>query len=217
MNSIPVNILVLVSGGGTNLQALIDAEKSGRFGPGKIAAVFSDHAGVYALERAKLAGIPVIAEVPDKALPKIERRRELSDHILQICRERDIGLIIYAGFLSILTGELIEAYAGRMINVHPSLLPKFGGQGMYGERVHKAVLGAGEKESGCTVHIVDAGTDTGPILVQRKVPVLAADTPDTLAERIHKEEHIAIVDAAIMMITILTRGENEKAGAYQCI
>ncbi|GHV52842.1 phosphoribosylglycinamide formyltransferase [Spirochaetia bacterium] len=217
MNSISVNILVLVSGSGTNLQALIDAEKAGRLNPGKIVTVVSDHTGVYALERAKLAGILAFVKVPDKTLTKPERRRELSDRILRICRERNIGLIIYAGFLSILTGELIEAYAGRMINIHPSLLPKFGGQGMYGERVHKAVLEAGEKESGCTVHIVDAGTDTGPILVQRKVPVLAADTPDTLAERIHKEEHIAIVDAAIMMITILTRGENEKAGAHQCI
>ncbi|GHT92321.1 phosphoribosylglycinamide formyltransferase [Spirochaetia bacterium] len=196
-----MNILVLVSGNGTNLQALIDAEKADRLNPGKIAAVVSDHDGVYALERAKLAGIPAITVIPDKTLPKPERRRELSDRILQICRERDIGLIIYAGFLSILTGAIIEAYAGRMINVHPSLLPKFGGQGMYGERVHKAVLAAGEKESGCTVHIVDAGTDTGPVLIRRKVPVLAGDTPDTLAERIHKEEHIAIVDAAIMMIT----------------
>ncbi|GHV87283.1 phosphoribosylglycinamide formyltransferase [Spirochaetia bacterium] len=195
-----MNILVLVSGNGTNLQALIDAEKAGRLGAGKIAAVVSDHVGVYALERAKLVGIPALTEVPDKTLTKPERRQELSDRILRICRERDIGLIIYAGFLSILTGKLIEAYAGRMINIHPSLLPKFGGQGMYGERVHQAVLGAGEKESGCTVHIVDAGTDTGPVLIQRKVPVLAGDTPDTLAERIHKEEHIAIVDAAIIMI-----------------
>jgi phosphoribosylglycinamide formyltransferase-1 len=199
-----VNILVLVSGNGTNLQALIDAEKSGRLNPAKIAAVVSDPAGVYALERAKLAGIPVLTEVPDKALPKPERRRELSDRILRICREQDTGLIIYAGFLSILTGEIIEAYAGRMINIHPSLLPKFGGQGMYGERVHQAVLAAGEKESGCTVHIVDAGTDTGLILLRRKVPVLAADTPDTLAERIYREEHIAIVDGAIMMIKKLT-------------
>ncbi|GHU93886.1 phosphoribosylglycinamide formyltransferase [Spirochaetia bacterium] len=195
-----MNILVLVSGNGTNLQALIDAEKAGCLGAGKIAAVVSDHVGVYALERAKLAGIPALTEVPDKTLPKPERRQELSDRILKICRERDIGLIIYAGFLSILTGAIIKAYAGRMINIHPSLLPKFGGQGMYGERVHQAVLAAGEKESGCTVHIVDAGTDTGPVLIQRKVPVLAGDTPDTLAERIHKEEHIAIVDAAIIMI-----------------
>ncbi|GHT46259.1 phosphoribosylglycinamide formyltransferase [Endomicrobiia bacterium] len=215
MNSISVNILVLVSGGGTNLQALIDAEKAGRFSggtsglSGKIVAVVSDRAGVYALERAKLAGIPAFVEALEKTLTKPERRRDLSDRILKICQEQDIGLIIYAGFLSILTGELIEAYAGKMINIHPSLLPKFGGQGMYGERVHQAVLASGEKESGCTVHIVDAGTDTGPILIQRTVPVLAGDTADTLAERIHREEHIAIVDAAIMMVTnILTGGKS---------
>ncbi|GHV41603.1 phosphoribosylglycinamide formyltransferase [Spirochaetia bacterium] len=211
-----MNILILVSGNGTNLQALIDAEKAGRFsgggsGPsGKIAAVLSDRPGVYALERAKLAGIPALTVIPDKALPKPERRQELSDRILTVCRERDIGLIIYAGFISILTGELFEAYAGRMINVHPSLLPKFGGQGMYGERVHKAVLAAGEKESGCTVHIVDAEVDAGPILIQRKVPVLAGDTADTLAERIHKEEHSAIVDGVVIMIkklAVIIKGE----------
>jgi phosphoribosylglycinamide formyltransferase-1 len=195
-----MNILVLVSGGGTNLQALIDAQKQGRLGQGKIAAVLSDHAGVYALERALAAGIPALTEAPDKSLPKAERRKELSDRILHICRERDIGLIVYAGFLSILSGDIIEAYPGRMINLHPALLPKFGGQGMYGDHVHQAVLAAGETESGCTVHLVTGGIDAGPILLQRKVPVLPGDTAETLAERIHKEEHIAIVEATIKIV-----------------
>jgi phosphoribosylglycinamide formyltransferase 1 len=199
------NILVLVSGGGTNLQALIDAQKRGELGncgnsAGRIAAVISDRDGVYALERAKAAGIPAFVEKPDSALPKPERWRELSDRILGFCREKEIGLVVCAGFLSILAGDIIEAYAGRMINLHPALLPKFGGSGMYGERVHRAVLNAGETESGCTVHLVDAGTDTGPILLQRKVPVLSGDTPESLAERIHKEEHIAIVEAVKMMV-----------------
>ena len=194
-----VRILVLVSGGGTNLQALIDAEKQGGLGPGKIAAVISDRPGAYALERARAAGIPALVEPVNSALSKAERRGELSDRILGIARERDIGLIILAGFLSILEGELIAAYSGRIINLHPSLLPKFGGAGMYGERVHQAVLEAGETESGCTVHLVDAGTDTGPILLQRRVPVLAGDDPAALAERIHREEHIAIVEAAAGM------------------
>jgi len=199
------NILVLVSGGGTNLQALIDAQKRGELGnggdsPGRIAAVISDRDGVYALERAKAAGIPAFAEKPDGVLPKTERSRELSDRILRFCREKEIGLIVCAGFLSILAGDIIEVYAGKMINLHPALLPKFGGSGMYGERVHRAVLKAGETESGCTVHLVDAGTDTGPILLQRKVPVLGGDTPESLAERIHKEEHIAIVEAVKIMI-----------------
>ena len=194
------NILVLVSGGGTNLQALIDAQKRGELGNGRIAAVISDRGGVYALERAKMAGIPAFVEKPNIALPKPERGRELSDRILSFCREKEIGLVVCAGFLSILAGDIIEAYAGRMINLHPALLPKFGGQGMYGEHVHQAVLKAGETESGCTVHLVDAGTDTGSILLQRKVPVLSGDTPESLAERIHKEEHIAIVEAVKIMI-----------------
>jgi phosphoribosylglycinamide formyltransferase-1 len=172
-------------------------------GPGIIAAVVSDRPDVYALERARLAGIPAITELPDTGIPKTERRRELSDRILRICRERDIGLIVYAGFLSILAGDLIDAYAGRMINLHPALLPKFGGAGMYGDRVHRAVLDAGETESGCTVHFVDGGTDTGPILLQRRVPVLPGDTPDSLAKRIHQEEHIGIVEAAAMIINRL--------------
>jgi phosphoribosylglycinamide formyltransferase-1 len=101
--------------------------------------------------------------------------------------------------LSLLEGEILDAYEGRIVNIHPSLLPKYGGAGMHGERVHQAVLAAGERESGCTVHLVDAGTDTGPILLQRRVPVLPGDTADSLAERIHGEEHIAIVEAAALM------------------
>jgi len=194
------NILVLVSGGGTNLQALIDAQERGELGSGRIAGVISDRSGVYALERAGAAGIPAFVEKPDVALPKPERERGLSDRILRFCREKDISLIVFAGFLSILAGDIIEIYAGRMINLHPALLPKFGGRGMYGDHVHRAVLDAGESESGCTVHLVDAGTDTGSILLQRKVPVLSGDTPESLAERIHKEEHIAIVDAVKMML-----------------
>jgi phosphoribosylglycinamide formyltransferase-1 len=197
-----VNILVLVSGSGTNLQALIDAEKARRFaaGQGRIAAVVSDKPGVFALERAKAAGIAACTEEPDKRLPLEERRRELSDRILRIAREQKINLIVLAGFLSILSGGILREYEGRIINLHPSLLPKFGGPGMYGVNVHKAVLAAGESESGCTVHLVDAGTDTGPVLIQRRAPVLPADTPESLAEKIHQEEHIAIVEAVAMLI-----------------
>jgi phosphoribosylglycinamide formyltransferase-1 len=205
-------MLVLVSGGGTNLQALLDAEKQGRFGDpspsgreriarvARVALVVSDRPEVYALKRAEAAGVPALTEPVNLLLPPKERRRDLSDRILGIAREWKIGLVVLAGFLSILEGEFIQAYGGRIINLHPSLLPKFGGPGMYGLRVHRAVLEAGEKESGCTVHLVDAGTDTGPILLQRKVPVLPGDTPEDLAERIHREEHIAIVEAAAMMV-----------------
>jgi phosphoribosylglycinamide formyltransferase-1 len=206
-----LKILVLASGSGTNLQALLDAEKAGRFctgnatgsgagGCGKIALVASDKPGVYALERAKAAGVAGVVAAADRNAPRTARRRELSDRILKIARERGIGLIILAGFLSILEGEIVSEYSGRIINLHPALLPKYGGEGMYGDHVHRAVLAAGETESGCTVHLVDAGTDTGPILLQRRVPVLPGDTVATLAARIHGEEHIAIVEAAVMMI-----------------
>jgi phosphoribosylglycinamide formyltransferase-1 len=197
-----MNIVVLVSGGGTNLQALIDAEKAGRFtaDDGHIAAVVSDRSGVYALKRAGAAGIPVFTEEGDKKLPKGERRKELSDRVLKIAVDYQAELIILAGFLSILCGQILVEYQGRIINLHPALLPKYGGEGMYGSNVHEAVLAAGAKESGCTVHVVDAGTDTGPILLQRKVPVLPGDTADSLAGRIHKEEHIAIVEAAAIML-----------------
>ena len=194
-----VNILVLVSGGGTNLQALIDAQTEGRLGSGRIAAVISDREGVFALERAKAAGIPAIVEKPDRALAKPERRRELSDRILKHCCQMRIGLVVHTGFLSILKGDIIREYSGKMINIHPALLPEFGGQGMYGENVHRAVLAAGAAESGCTVHIVDAGTDTGPILLQRKVPVLPGDTEQTLAARVLEQEHIAIVEGVRLM------------------
>ena len=186
-----LNILVLVSGGGSNLQALIDAQAAGALNGGEIAAVVSDRKGVFALERARAAGIPAF---------ELQRGQELSDQILGVCREKEIGLVVLAGFLSILSGLILEEYSGRIINLHPALLPKFGGNGMYGKHVHRAVLAAGETESGCTVHLVDAGTDTGPILLQRRLPVLPGDTPESLAGRIHKEEHIAIVEAVGMMV-----------------
>ena len=191
--------MALVSGRGTNLQALLDAEKTGGLGPGKLALVISDRRGVFALERAKQSGVPAIVEEPDSNLPKTGRRKELSSRILRHAKENGISLIVLAGYLSILAGEIINRYSGRIINLHPSLLPRFGGEGMYGERVHRAVLEAGARESGCTVHLVDVGTDTGPILLQRRVPVLPGDTPETLAERIHHEEHIAIVEAVAIM------------------
>jgi phosphoribosylglycinamide formyltransferase-1 len=202
-----VNILVLVSGNGSNLQALINAERRGGLGAGRLAGALADRAGVYALERARLADIPALVETPDRSLPRAQQRRDLSNRVLRLCRKRDIGLIVLAGFLSILEGDIISEYAGRVINLHPSLLPKFGGAGMYGERVHQAALDAGERESGCTVHLVDAGTDTGPILLQRRVPVLADDTPTSLAERVRHEEHIAIVEGtALMTARIALRG-----------
>ena len=213
-----MNILVLVSGGGTNLQALIDAERAGRFTEktnnvtDRIAAVVSDRSGAYALERAQAAGIPALTEEPDRRLSKIEREEKLSERILGIARHYQADLIILAGFLSILRGTIIQEYEGWIINLHPSLLPKYGGPGMYGARVHEAVLAAGEKESGCTVHLVDEGTDTGPVLLQRKVPVLPEDTAASLAERIHREEHTAIVEAVLLMLNRFRYSSTQQRG-----
>ncbi|HCC36275.1 MAG TPA: phosphoribosylglycinamide formyltransferase [Treponema sp.] len=210
-----MNIMALVSGGGTNFQALLEAEKAGKLGPGKLALAVSDRPGAYALERAKHWGVPVYVIEPDSRLPKDERRVEHSDEICRIARENNISLIVLAGYLSILAGKIIKYFDGRIINLHPSLLPKYGGMGMYGEKVHRAVLNAGEKESGCTVHIVDEGTDTGPIILQRKVSVLPGDTPDALADRIHEQEHIAIVEATALMAERLQRQAEEQQARAQ--
>ena len=204
------NIMVLVSGGGTNLQALLDAEKNGTLGLGTIALVASDRPGVYALERAQKASVPTMVVQPDSTMLKDKCRQEHSDSLLALAESFNIDLIVLAGFLSILAGNILQAYSGRIINLHPSLLPKFGGEGMYGERVHRAVLDAGECESGCTVHLVDSGTDTGSILLQRKVPVLPNDTPYSLAQRIHEEEHIAIVEAVRIMTNKLCDMTNKE-------
>jgi phosphoribosylglycinamide formyltransferase-1 len=119
---------------------------------------------------------------------------------LQVAEERDISFIVFAGFMRILDGELLNAYAGRMLNLHPSLLPAFGGPGMFGEHVHRAVLEAGVAESGCTVHILTPEVDGGRILVQRRVPVLPEDSIQSLAERIHAEEHLAIVQGLRLLL-----------------
>ncbi len=207
MSSTKIPIVVLVSGNGTNLQALLDAERDGRLENGYIAAVISDRPGVYALERARQAGKPAILLENNRHLPREQRRRDLSDRILTVVQEYHGKLIVLAGFLSILTGTILDTYAGRIINIHPSLLPEYGGPGMYGERVHRAVLAAGEKQSGCTVHLVDAGTDTGPIIIQKVVPVLPGDTPETLAGRIHEEEHRAIVEGVRIILQKIEKSE----------
>lgn len=205
-----IPLVVLVSGNGTNLQALLDAERSGRLGNARIALVISDRSGAYALERSKQAGKAALVLETNHSLPKEARRRDLSDRILAEAQRLSAEGIVLAGFLSILQGPILQIYQGRIINIHPSLLPKFGGPGMYGERVHRAVLDAGESVSGCTVHIVDQGTDTGPILLQRTVPVLPEDNPDSLAERIHTEEHRAIVDGVLELARRLGHTGNQE-------
>lgn len=202
-----MNIAVFVSGGGTNLQALIDYEKNTTGCPYHIVLVASNTKKAYALERARLAGIPAFVRSPvsvlgaDKAAvaDRDQKREAVSDAMLSLCREHKADAIVLAGYLSVLKGAIIDEYKDRIVNLHPALLPKFGGVGMWGDNVHQAVLASGEKESGCTVHLVDSGCDTGKILVQKKVPVMEGDTVESLYARIAPKEHEAIVEGVCLL------------------
>lgn len=201
-------IAVLVSGGGTNLQALIDYQNENKDCPYKIAVVISDHKDAYALERASKAGIPgeitspyaVMGAEKAKAASRDEKRTAVSNRVLELCRKYEVTAVVQAGWLTVLCGEILKEYNGKIINLHPALLPKFGGVGMWGHHVHEAVLAAGEKESGCTIHLVTGECDGGKILIQKKVPVMPDDTPDSLYDRIAPEEHKAIVEGTIMIV-----------------
>lgn len=184
VNERKMKIGVLVSGGGTDLQSLIDDGAN-------IVRVISSKEGVYALERAAKAGIPARA-VTKEQYPDIHERMA---RIAEILDEDGVQLVVLAGYLSILTGDLLDRFPGRVINIHPALLPKFGGKGFYGLNVHKAVLEAGEKESGATVHYVNEGIDKGEIILQRSVPVMADDTPESLQERVLEIEHELLPEA----------------------
>lgn len=186
-------LVVLTSGGGSNLQSIIDAVDRGEINA-KIAAVFADRADAFALERAKNAGIPaILVNRRDKtAFPdKDAFNRKMADEINKYAPD----LIVLAGYLSILPPEIVKNYKNRIINIHPSLIPKFCGMGFYGIKVHAAVLAAGETESGATVHYVDEGVDTGGIILQRSVPVIDGDTPETLAARVLEVEHEILVES----------------------
>jgi phosphoribosylglycinamide formyltransferase-1 len=178
-------VAVLASGSGTNLQALIDAAARGTINC-RIVKVISDRSGAYALERARQSGIP--AEVVSRS----KHGSSLSDYILAALPP-GVDIVVLAGFLSILRGEILERFQGRIINIHPALLPDFGGAGMYGVHVHRAVLESGRRDTGCSVHIVDEGTDTGPVLVQTRVPVEDGDTPESLARRVQAVEHETLI------------------------
>ena len=195
-----IPIGVLISGGGSNLQAIIDAARAPLLERARVAVVISNKAGAYGLERARKAGIDALALDP-KDFPS---RTDYFSRIISELESRRVRVVCLAGFLLKLEPNIVARYSGRILNIHPALLPKFGGKGMYGHFVHEAVLRAGEKESGCTVHVVDAEFDHGPVLLQRKVPVLPGDTPETLAERVLKEEHACYPEA----IALLLRGHN---------
>ena len=182
-------IAVLVSGGGTNLQALIDAQSRGELGGGKITAVISTKAGAYALERAAKAGISGYV-LPRKDFETVPA---MTTALVKMLRELEIDLVVLAGCMTIFTEELIQAYPNAIMNVHPALIPSFCGKGYYGLRVHEEALKYGVKVSGATVHFVTEECDGGPIIAQEPVPVLPGDTPETLQRRIMEQgEWIAL-------------------------
>ena len=189
------NIAVLVSGGGTNLQALIDAQQRGELGGGEITAVISTKEGAYALERAKNAGIPGYV-VPRKAYAD---NQSMTIAMVEKLRELDIQLVVLAGCMVIFTHELVEAYPNAIMNVHPALIPSFCGKGFYGLHVHEAALTYGVKLSGATVHFVSEECDGGPIIAQKAVAIEEGDTPETLQKRIMEEAEWKLLPQAVSL------------------
>lgn len=191
-----LRICVCVSGGGTNLQAIMDAIDAGKITNTEIVQVISNNKNAYALERAKSKGIAAKA-----VSPKDFESRELFNEAFLACLDKvNPDLIVLAGFLVVLPPAMIEKYEGRIINIHPSLIPSFCGKGFYGLKVHEAALARGVKITGATVHYVDAGTDTGPIILQKAVEVLPDDTPEILQRRVMEQAEWRILPQAIDMI-----------------
>lgn len=183
------NIVVLVSGGGTNLQRIIDGIEDGEIPNAKISLVVADR-DCFGLQRAENSGIQNVL---------IKRGKDFSENLSKILPE-ETDLIILAGFLSILNQEFCEKFSGKIINIHPALLPKFGGKGMWGHHVHEAVLKAGEKQSGATVHFVTSGIDEGTIILQKSFDISDHETPETLAGKIHDIEYEIFPEAIKMVL-----------------
>jgi phosphoribosylglycinamide formyltransferase-1 len=190
-----VKIAVLVSGGGTNLQALIDAQARGEIVGGEIAAVIASKPGVYALERAAKADIPTYV-VARKDYPSSQA---MTVALVEQLQALDIGLVVLAGFMTILTDEMIQAFPNAILNVHPALIPAFCGEGFYGLHVHEKALEYGVKLSGATVHFVSAECDGGPIVLQKAVPVEEGDTPETLQRRIMEQAEWKLLPQAVSL------------------
>lgn len=191
-----LNVVVLVSGGGTNLQAIIDAVENGTITNTKIAGVISNNKNAYALERAKKHGIENCCISPKDYAD----RATFNQKFLEKMDELNPDLIVLAGFLVVIPPEMIEKYRNRIINIHPSLIPSFCGTGYYGLKVHEAALARGVKVVGATVHFVDEGTDTGPIILQKAVEVEEGDTPEVLQRRVMEQAEWKILPKAIDLI-----------------
>lgn len=188
-----LRVLVCVSGGGTNLQALIDAIRTGKITDTEIVRVISNNPGAYALERAAAAGIEGVCVSPKE----FSDREQFYDAFLEKVEEARPDLIVLAGFLVVIPGKLIQKYQNRILNIHPSLIPSFCGTGYYGLKVHEKVLERGVKVTGATVHFVDEGTDTGPIVLQKAVAVVPGDTPKSLQQRVMEEAEWELLPAAV--------------------
>lgn len=191
-----MNIVVCVSGGGTNLQAIIDGIAAGKITNTKIIGVIANNPGAYALERAKNAGIEGICISPKS----FETRDQFNEAFLEKMKELNPDLIVLAGFLVNIPPSMVEAFRNRIINIHPSLIPSFCGTGFYGLKVHEGALKRGVKVTGATVHFVDEGTDTGPIILQKAVEIEQDDTPEVLQRRVMEQAEWIILPKAIDMI-----------------
>lgn len=189
-------VAVLVSGGGTNLQAIIDRVADGSLPQVELVKVIASKDTAFALERAAKAGIATaVAKEQEKVLEELEN-----------CGAQ---IIVLAGYMKVLSAEIIKKFRNRIINIHPSLIPKYCGKGFYGMRVHNAVIAGGEKESGATVHYVDEGVDTGEIILQERVPVMEGDTPEDLAARVLKVEHVILAKGLEIVIENLNKKGKE--------
>lgn len=188
-----VRIGVLVSGGGTNLQQLIDAQAAGKLGGGEIVTVISSKPDVFALERARKAGIEAVT-LSRKEYPDVEA---YSQALIKTLQERDVGLVVLSGFLTITSESFVRAFPDRIMNVHPALLPAFGGKGYYGLHVHEAVLERGVKLTGATVHFANEVCDGGPIILQKAVEIREGDTPEVLQRRVMEEAEWKLLPRAV--------------------
>lgn len=191
-----LKLAVLVSGGGTNLQAIIDAIGAGKITNACISVVISNNANAYALERARAHGIEALCISPKD----FESREAFNQAFLDKLNSYNVDLVVLAGFLVVLPEMMIKEYTNRIVNIHPSLIPSFCGKGFYGLKVHEGVLARGVKVTGATVHFVDEGTDTGPIILQKAVEVEQGDTPEVLQHRVMEQAEWVILPKAIDLI-----------------
>ena len=192
----PLRVVVMVSGGGTNLQAIIDSVKDGTITNTQIVGVISNNKNAYALKRAEENDIPSVCVSPKD----FETRDIFNEKLLEAVDSYEPDLVVLAGFLVVIPPEMIKKYENRMINIHPSLIPSFCGKGYYGLKVHEAALSRGVKVVGATVHFVDEGTDTGPIILQKAVEVQQGDTPEVLQRRVMEQAEWKILPKAIDLI-----------------